>query len=497
MKNKIEHILITLLGCIPMVFWSYRNLRADLWYDEVFSLKHFTLVNINTTLFYYPAPNNHIFYNLLMQMVSRVTGLRDILLVEEYAFVFRMMQLGLSLLCGVYVLKILRHIFKLRNIALTWVVLFTTVPFMNFSLQLRGYCLSTLLLLMLLYYAWRYIKFQKKRYVVLLGVLSMMLLYTIPSNLYVLLGLCMAIAMGSLVALQKKDSAIFRNSVWVIVAIAVGSLLAVLLYLPIWEELVYNKFSNRSAPGYFLSFKILWRTLPQFFSERYALLLLFLPGLYYLYKEKNFDKKVQYITILVLFLGAFVASFLHQKAPYARVFVPLAPMFVLVLLVPLLTMLTNVPKRLGVAIKFLVCIYCIGIFFNEVYKSDKRIAENLIEDNIVSQHLYDNYYLAEFFKQDETTTQLASIQDKEPIVTFKLRDQPSLELYLEKQNLAATKIEAIEQLKPFIEQHRSLFLLTSHTNTVLDFLKKIEGIQANVITEETRFTTIIRVNAID
>ncbi|MAZ73963.1 MAG: hypothetical protein CMC70_12540 [Flavobacteriaceae bacterium] len=495
MKNKPFNYLIIVLGLIPMLFWLYRCFYLDLWYDEVFSLEHFALVDFSTTLFYYPAPNNHIFYNLLMQVVSRVFDIRNILLAEEYSFIFRLLQFVVSLLCGLYTIKILKKFFHITNAYIALAVLFTTVPFMNFSLQLRGYCLSMLLLVMLVYYGWSFKQNNRKRTMVLLAILSTLLLYTIPSNLYVLVAFCGAIAVSGFFALKEKDHLVFKNCSKIIGAVIIGVIFAVILYLPIWEELVYNKFSNRSASGYFLSFKILLLSLPQFLAKRYALLLLFVPGLFVVFKMKNNKMKQHYVALLVLFMSAFIVSFVHQKSPYARVFIPLAPVFVLLLVIPIINLLKKLPEKISLGLQIAVCLYCTGVFIFEVKTNDVVIAQNLINKNYVSQNLYENYYLAQFFRQDEVITQLSSNYRGEPIVMFQQRDIPSTSLYLKKHQLSAKKIEGLHTLKLLLKEEDEVFILTSHKKNLLKELRAFPKIKIETISKDETFTTVIKVSS--
>ena len=136
-----------------MIFWTFRYVSSDLWYDEVYTLEHFTLVDFSTTVFYYPAPNNHIFYNLINQLLSRLFGLRDILTAESHSFIFRNFQFLISLVTAYFLVHIVKKYVSIKNSLLVLVILFTTIPFMNFSLQLRGYGLSTLLVIMLVYFS--------------------------------------------------------------------------------------------------------------------------------------------------------------------------------------------------------------------------------------------------------------------------------------------------------------------------------------------------------
>lgn len=495
MRNKTLQFILLLLGILPFGYWVWRYFKSDLWYDEVYSLEHFALVDFSTTLFYYPAPNNHIFYNLITQTVSRIFSLRDILIAEEYSFVFRMVQIVFCILCAVYTHRILKYFFQIKNSGLVLVLLFTTIPFLNFSLQLRGYGLSMLLLLMLVYYAWHYVNSKSSKALTSTLLLSTVILYTIPSNLYVLGGLFGSLGLFGVFSVIDKDT-IRRNAIFRIAgAMAVGVFFAIILYIPIWEELLYNKFSNRMAEGVFDSWVLMLKSLPQFLSSRYALLLLLLPGLYMFFIKSTVRERYYYCGLLTIFIGAFAISFVHQKSPYTRVFVPLAPIFVLLVGIPILTILQEwIQKKYQTLWQVLIAVYCVGTFYMEIDQNDSIVAENLIEHNGISQDLYRNYYLASFFRQDEVIQELSEVHQGEPILKFQLRDEPSANLYLQKYRLKADEVASALELSDRIREEKTVFVLTSHKKRVVSELRRLQQFNIEVFPNDESFTTIIRVS---
>lgn len=495
MKNSSFKVLFIILGVIPMIFWAFRYLNFDLWYDEVYSLEHFALVDFSTTVFYYPAPNNHIFYNLINQIVSRIFGIRDIISAEKYSVIFRLFQLLLSVLTSYYLIQFVKKYFNSKSTFVVLVILFTTIPFMNFSLQLRGYGLSTLFLIMIVYYSMDYFEARKNKTLVFLAVLSCVLMYTIPSNLYSIVGIFTAIGVFFTASFWNKDYQNVRACIKVLLAMGIGMCIAAVFYIPIWEDLIHNKFSDKSATGTFQSLGIFIASIPQFFSKRYLLLLLIIPGIYLLINRKFLKQKVVYMGLLIIFVIPYIASFVHQKSPYPRVFITLAPIFVLLITIPGIIFLDFLSSKKRQILQLLVPLYCIGVFIYEVNKNDTLIEENLLKNNAISQNLYQNYYLANFFQQDKTIKHLSAINKGTPIVMFQQRDEPSTELYLKKYHLDAQKIETIKMLQTILKQHHDVFVLTSHKEMVLDELRNIEGLSIEALTPENSFTSILKIRS--
>lgn len=496
MKAKTVIYPAILLGLVPMAIWCCHYINYDLWYDEVYSLEEFALKDFTTTLFYYPAPNNHIFYNLTTQVISRVFGYRDIFSVEANTYVFRGFQLIISLLTAFLSVHILKRFLGYKSSFLLYAILFTTIPYLNFSLQLRGYNMSALFIVMLVYFSWSYISAKNLFSIIMVSISSLLLLYTIPSNLYVLVAFGLLLFCSWLYYYSKKD-AVSKGYFGAMVAVILGAALAFLLYLPILEDVMFNKYSNRGPFGLLYSFHVLRIAVFDFFSNRFFLLLLLLPGLFVFLKKNSGKERYYFLFLAVLFVLPFVLSFLHQKAPFPRVFVPLAPIFCMLLAIPVAKFIdTDLKVYQTRILQILVPVYCVLVFFNELVKNDTIISKNMVDHNIESQDLYRNYYLGSFFKQDSTMHYLSKIYDDFPVVKFHQRDQPSTDMYLRKYKIPFREIDTMTAITKDLKEFGKVYILTSFKNNTLTALKEIDSIETAVITPKYAFTNLIRVESI-
>lgn len=492
MKTKGVIYLLTILGFVPLAIWCYQYIDYDLWYDEVYSLEEFALKDFSTTLFYYPAPNNHIFYNLTTQFISRVFGYRDIFSVEAHTYIFRGFQLLISLLTAFLSVRILKRFFGYKSSFLLYAILFTTIPYMNFALQLRGYNMSALFVIMLVYYSWSYISSKEIFSIFMVLISSLLLLYTIPSNLYVLVAFGFLLFCSWLYYYRKKDS-VSQLYFKAMAAVSIGAGLAFLFYLPILEDVIFNKYSNRGPFGLLYSFHVLRIAVVDFFSNRFFLLLLLLPGLFIFYNKSSTKERYFFSFLAALFIVPFVFSFFHQKAPFPRVFVPLAPIFCLILTIPIVKFIDNLKLYQTRILQVLVSVYCIFIFLNEMDKNDTIISKNMVDNNSETQDLYRNFYLGSFYKQDSTMNYLSNIYNNFPVVKYQQRDQPSTDLYLRKYNIAFSEVDTITAISKELKESGKVYVLTSFKNKTLEALEKLDSIKVNVLSPKYAFTNIISV----
>ncbi|WP_347374294.1 hypothetical protein [Aequorivita sp. Q41] len=492
MKTKFIIYILTLLGLVPLGFWCFYYIDYDLWYDEVYSLEEFALQGFSTTMFYYPAPNNHIFYNLTSLIISKVFGLRDIFSVEAHVYIFRSFQLVISLLTAFFSVRILKQFFGYKSSFLLYAILFTTIPYMNFSLQLRGYNMSALFLVMLVYYSWNYISAKKTLSLFMVLISSMLLLYTIPSNLYALVAFWL-ILFSSWFYYFKKSATISKFYLKPLTYISIGVVLTFLLYLPILEDVIFNKYSNSKPMTFLFSFYVLKITSIGFFSNRFFLLLLFLPGIYVFYKKSSFNEKYYFLSLAALCFLPFFLSFLHQKGPFPRVFVPLAPIFCMVFTIVLVKFIDSLALYQTRILQILVSLYCAFVFINEFDKNDTLISKSMVEANVEPQGLSRNFYLGSFYKQDETMKLLGDVYKDYPVVKLYQRDKPSTDLYLRKYKIPFTEIDTLSDISPKLKTYGKVYILTSYKKNILSELKNCDSLEASVLTPEYSFTNIIEV----
>ncbi|OAB81813.1 glycosyltransferase family protein [Cochleicola gelatinilyticus] len=493
MSTKAIRWSIALLGLIPLVIWGFRYINYDLWYDEVYSLEHFALTEFDTTMYYYPAPNNHIFFNLTSQLISRIFQYRDIFVASDHVYIFRALQVLVTMATGYYGVLFLKRFFNFRNNYLLLVILFTTIPFMNFSLQLRGYNMSSLFTIMLLYYAWRYLKEQKRYQLMFIGLSVLLLLYTIPSNLYVVASVGLLVLVEGWYRFRRKEQPDIKHSIYALVSIAIGILIAFMLYFPILEDVIFNKYSSREAYGWFHSFFLLLKSIPAFTSNRYLLVLLIVPGVFYFFTRSTSEEKQTTYGLITFFVLPFFLSFIHQKAPFARVFITQAPIFALLVTIFILYYTERLKKPIVANILWVATsVYCIFMLVFEMNRNDAIIAEEQHDAVQLNQGLYRNFYLADFFEQDKTIQYLKGVYKDAPVVFYDQEDRESTAMYLRKYDISFQKIDAIEDLSEFIKTHKEVYVLTAFKTKTLTAFEALGETEIEVLTPEYSFTNILK-----
>ncbi len=479
------------------MIWTYRYVNWDLWYDEVYSLEHFSLQDFATTLFYYPSPNNHIFFNITSQLISRIFNLRDAFLVSENVYIFRLFQLVISLLTAYFTVRVAKLFFNNKSSFLIYAVFFTTIPVINFSLQLRGYNMSSLFLIMMIFYTWRYIELRRKYDWIRILLSTILLIYTIPSNLYFVVSLWLAVVLIFAISRKMDKNFSFRSYRNALLYISIGVLVSIFLYLPVLENVIFNKYSHSEAPGYFYTWGVFKGVAPAFLSKRYLLLLFIVPFILWFRKAGRIKETYYFVFLLIMFALPFAISFMHQKMPFQRVFIPLAPVFCLLLAVPVIQFIDNSTNWYRIRIlQVLVTCYCLFIFMDQINKNELIISKNLVENNKLSQDIYRNFYLADYYKQDRVMKELSVIRKGVPVVKYNQLDKPSTDLYLRKYNIPFDEVLSIEDIARKAKEFNHFYLLTSMRDRTLKELQSTGNIQANVVKNEFYFTNVIDVKYI-
>ncbi len=471
---------LKIIGFVPLIVWCILYLQTDLWYDEVYTLENFVLTDWRTTVTYYPAPNNHIFYNLLLQALTGLTGLRDIVTVAENVFILRAFQLLITLFTAYFASLIIKSLCKSDYYNWVYVVMFTTIPLLNFSLQIRGYMLSALLLTLLLY---TIIKQEKSRYTYLQILLfTFLLLYTIPSNIYTIASVGVGIFM---LCFNRKRN----NYITIMFFIFLGILLSTVCYFPILNQVIDNKFSSREAPGTFYIASVFKNFILSFISKRIPFLLpILIGGSMYLIKKKN-----RYFLFLIITASfPFVFAFLHQKAVFERIFIPLTPVFAIVGTISFSYLIKNfVINKYRNVIIIITSTVWIGIALKEIYNNYHTVSEKIISSHKIIQNSYQNYYLSSIFKQDEVFKKLSKSYSGSPVFLYKVKDKYATKLYLKKNLIPYQTIDSLPQLNYLIKNSKKFYLITFNSEEVLKQLKYYKKFQSNLVLRKTYFSNII------
>ena len=496
-QNK-KNTLFVLLGLIPLFFWSYNYLQADVWYDEAFSLKHYALVEWGQTLFYYPAPNNHIFYNITTQLLSRLTGFRSVSELLDVIYLFRGFQLLIALLSGGYLYKLLNRFFKGKGSHWSLLILYTTLPFLNFSLQLRGYGLSMLFYVMLVFHGWRYLKNTKSWEGLLVLIISTALVYAIPSNVYFLGSTALICLIGFVSTLPKYSgwlkNPFFKLGIWM----TAGLLLALLLYAPIIDSVINNPYSSREAPYFYVSGHIFINSIPALLSARYLLIPLIIYGGWRYLKHTTSNETRGVFVLVALVLFPFLLAFVHQKLPYYRVFLPITPIVAALISLKMDYALEGIKrKKLKLLLNLAIAVYLIAVSVLVIDENSAKATENLEVNGVLSQDLYVNYYLSKSFKQDKVMLVLAELNPQGPVIEYNQLDLPSTHSYLKKYGIESIALTSLEAIEEHMNDNKRSFLITSKPGEVIDSLKQIKNLTVSKKFSEFYFTNILLLEKAD
>ena len=408
-KNPDIEKVIVLLVLIAYLIFQFPFLRMDLWNDEIYTLKYFTLVSPLTTVTDYHAPNNHILFNLINNFFLRMIGEKSVYTIMEHTWVLRIVSLLYSFGAVFFTFKLAEKISSRATAILSIVFLCSSVPFYNYAVEIRGYSLSIFLLTAISYYLFCYLESPLRKLVFILIILIAASIYTIPLNLYPVISMCVFLFLILVVsiAFSKIEKA---NSEWIlyrkksIVLIGgfiSGVLLSLLLYAGIYKQVFYNEYVIPDAEfSHEKWIALIKEVFVFFFSYRYWILPLLCVGLgikmFLMITKKGQTEFIFFIFLLCMLLVPFAISYARKDAPPDRTFINLIPFFAMLmawLADGIFTLITD--RKLRIVLLLCIGAYCFVNLQIEMNKVDDHML-NDIRTSGRSHNLYYNYYLAHF-----------------------------------------------------------------------------------------------------
>lgn len=319
-KSLLRLFLIAAALLFADMVWTHGN--DALWNDEIYTLQYFVFKGLPGVLWDYHVPNNHILSNIFHWIWIHLSGITDLGQLLDEAWRIRIWPglLAFATVCMVYNLG--RRAIRPLGGAVAVVVLLTTLAFGNFALQVRGYSLSMLLITGLIYGAFRVLSARETDRVSIAALaLSVFgLLYTIPSNLYVVAaaGIMLAVLLG------KNNKKTILNA---FAAIGGGGLAAVALYLPMFDQVTGNEYVAAGRSFRKEHFQLLLTTLEHFLNWRFLLLPLLVFG--WRSTQKGDLLRQQSALLAGVFLIPFACSLVRGDTPPLRSYTVLIPVFAL------------------------------------------------------------------------------------------------------------------------------------------------------------------------
>ena len=392
--------------CLVLVVVLYPHLQLDFWNDELYTLKNFVFVPVTTTLTDFHVPNNHVLFNLVNNLYLKIIGIESLYELMDAPWKLRLLPLLYSCLTGYYLYKLAKTFFNREVALLSLAILLTSVPFYNFALQVRGYGLSMLWLVMIVYYCLAYFHFGKKRNLSYIAMSVSFALYTLPLNLYFIISLwvilLISILNGKSVVKTGKSppNATDRKScIFILLSSLAGVLISLAYYSPMLQQLLFNPYLDANyafTPGNFRIFPVV---LLSFNSKRYLLTALVLIGFALTITSRSANKnlKITLLALLGLMTLPMVISIVRNDHAPERAFVNLLPFFALFCTICACTALTGFRLRHQYkAVMFsLVVGYCLVSLYWQISHINRHLYKDL-QTGGRSQGLYYNYYLKHF-----------------------------------------------------------------------------------------------------
>lgn len=473
--SLLKNLLLVGSIILPFLYWiGSQYINLDFWFDEIFSLHRFTFTPLPELVTHYGAPNNHLFFNLINHIYLKSIGIQNMYAVMDAPFKIRLLMLIYSLMTCFYLYLIGRRFVNKTVAYLAVVFLVTSVPYYNFAVQMRGYGLSMFFLCIVLYHAWSFedtLAWIDGLFVIVFSVLA---LYTIPLNLYVLASLAifygtfgLALAMKhsmkpvhSEIAFPTVSRKRFRRRFRYLllplgVGLAVG--IAVLLYWPILPDVINNRHVNTTHP---FNMDTIFRMMPQtwnyFLSQRYLLiptvvvpfLVWWNPSLRQRYRRQLY-RGLQCFCLLVL---PFALSCIRGDQPFYRVFVNLCPVFALFMALAMYLFWRLLPQKFSnmTILSIFVIIYCHLTFSYAVSQKDAHLHAALQQGEKL-QNIYYNYYQA-YYAPRRTIEVLLRNYQTHPLPVLLLSTGPEeyeMRTYLEKFCIQFLPIVDVQALATF------------------------------------------------
>jgi hypothetical protein len=506
MIRKVNNLLL-LLSVIFFFYWGFCYLDRDLSWDEVASIKSFSLQPVKYTVTNYPDVNNHVLNSLLYNFITRIYGIRDIYGWFDHVFILRLSQFIFSLLTLFYLYLFCKRFIGGYSASLSVLFLVTCIPWLNWAMQVRGYNISSLFTIMMLYHSLVFIRRSTKRDWGLFVLSLVLSLYTLPSNLYLVAALGMVYLvcwLGSvrmkareLKALKPKERQkvqfrtvhhFTRNSYFILLTgFAAAAVLTLIAYYPILDQVKLEIMGKRAAefraePFYLPDLtQLMPYVLNAFLSWKYLLLIPAGIGLMWYFKcrkteEKPFTLRITAVLSWLLFIP-FIIPFIRGERPHDRTFLYLSPIFAL-LLADLtqrgINKAITSSKMVGAAL-IVIFIYSLSSYF----LMDNKIQKDLLDDirsGEKSNTILANFYQSDYYRHADLDLLIdRNKQDSLPVLFCREIDRLAMGEYLHKFNIkyysvVTTRKEKVFENNEYVYKYRVLFEISKGKGAKPDYV---------------------------
>ncbi len=421
-----------LAAAIPLILCASK-LNLDFWYDEAYTLEVFVSQPWTRIATDYSAPNNHVFYSLL---------LRPLYLVSDSEYVLRFPSLLFAVGTLAMVFRIARRWSGLAAGLMATLFLGLTQMFLIHAMQVRGYGLSMFLAAWLaeMALADRPGRWRRLGAIALAGAAF---LYVLPSNLLFLVPLAVVAAAWTAVCDRKLSGTLKELAAW-----GLACLLAGLAYLPIVDQ-VRAAGAGRASASLFDAVSLSGQVFFAATRDWLPVLPLAVLGLIGWVGEVRLRPARRHVVLPLLtaamLAGPFLLTGLLGVHPFVRNFCPVLPFLALAigwLVAELLKagarFLPLLRSEYAAGLLGMTVLACVAL--PRIWTYPARLAE--YRRGRFAQDGYYNYYAAEFHPSKVASYLRDSIGPSESyVICFADADHFPLWHYLRRAGVALERID--------------------------------------------------------
>ena len=476
-RNKtIVYISLLIIQLIVLLIYLIPQLNTDLWNDEIYTLRHFTFVPLFTTYTDYHVPNNHVFFNLINNLYLKIISVKHFGSLMDHVWIIRIIPLSYTLLTIFVMYLIGRKFFSKTTAFLAVIILLTTIPFLNYAAQVRGYSLSMLLFTLILYYILSGIVYSKTYKYILIAILTALLIFTIPSNIYFVGSLIIFFIFRFIYYLYQSKGKIAGSylNLLLIISLSIGIGIALALYKPIFKEVFYNEYVVSHAINLHYAKYISLNVITGFISFRWILVVLFLLGMLFIFSSKNKkETKLFYIVMFIfIYIFPFIISTLRGDEPPDRVYTILMPIFSILIAYGIVLLIQNVERLQKFKILCVIIVFIISnsTYVYGIYKVKERILHDITDSEGRSHENMYSYYQFYFHPQKEVEQLIIQFNSGDTKVIVTGGEPHDLPEYLERYKIAYyndTYLDSIPKLKG------NIYIFTSHPKLLKYQINKV------------------------
>jgi hypothetical protein len=377
-------------AAVPVVLCASK-LNLDLWYDEVYTIDVFVSQSAAGIVTDYSAPNNHVFYSLLLRpfyLLYLASGSE--LLLRLPSLLFTVGTLAMAF-------RVARRWAGLPAGVLATLSLGLTQMFLVHTMQVRGYGLSMFLAAWLADLALPASTNRPGRRWAAIAVIGAAFLYVLPTNGLFLIPLG-AVAVAWTASGHRRVKPVFVEAM----AWAAACLLAGLLYWPILEQ-VLEAGGNRAEAPPGATLRLAASVLRAAARDWLPVLPFAVVGMgcytYDVYRRPSREKAVLPLLTASLIVVPFVLTVLSGFVPFVRNYSPMLP-FLAVAVGWLLACFLQAAGRLVSAacsdptVTLIGMVLLAGVALPRLWTYPARLAEH--RRSQFAQDGYYNYYAADY-----------------------------------------------------------------------------------------------------